>query len=195
MERNKRKWESAHPRQLFFFLQQIESGESHYTLCSFFVSSDIYWRSKTEMPNGLWLCEMKWEAMFCNTNTVSSDSVLCALKCLAVLSTSIHASEQENNMLFQEYIERNWGCDLLRARALVSRLRNIPHHAPPNLNSHLLKNIILLPSHHFFPLSSWKQIYFSDKNFMKIYIRASIFSILKYLYNNREGMLNSLKWR
>lgn len=83
--RNKRKWESKNPRQPFFFpSNKLKVEKIHYIMCSFFVSSDIYWRSKTEMPNGLWLCEMKWEAMFYNTNTFSSDSGLCSLKCLAV---------------------------------------------------------------------------------------------------------------
>lgn len=74
-------------------------------MCSFFVSLDIYWRSKTEMPNGLWLCEMKWEAVFYNKHFLQWQCIMLTNMACSCLSPCIHGSKQENNTLFQKYIE------------------------------------------------------------------------------------------
>ena len=67
LERKKWKYETQRNKGSFFSSNKWKVEKSIISCVAFFVSSDIYWRSKTEMPNGLWLCEMKWETMFYNS--------------------------------------------------------------------------------------------------------------------------------
>ena len=63
----RKKYETQRNKRSFFSSNKWKVEKSIISCVAFFVSSDIYWRSKTEMPNGLWLCEMKWETMFYNS--------------------------------------------------------------------------------------------------------------------------------
>ena len=94
------------PKGSLFFSNKLKVEKSIISCVAFFVSSDIYWRSKTEMPNGLWLCEMKWETMFYNSkHFLWWQCIMFTKTCYSCLSPGIHGSKQENNMLFKKYIE------------------------------------------------------------------------------------------
>lgn len=103
------------------------------------------------------------------------------------LFPGVHGSKQENNMLFKKYIEIG-GVTCAEPRLLSQdpgKFLTMLH--PTWITIYYKKYYIAYFKSIFFLSQFWKKmLYFNDKEFLKIYIRAPIFWAWGYLNNARK---------